>query len=266
MAAVPSSKKRILEDMHKLEQQGHTIINRPPPTSREELFLFPGASVEVFKELKRAYVAKPGDIFLVTYPKSGTTWMQQIVSLIKNNGVDDGVHVDDKWLWIDLFSHAEVKVNLQTTSFRFNLDIKKKLYEYSLCCIALIFIIISCLQQYSVHGAGLYKTHLPYSLVPGLSEDSPAKYIYVYRNPKDVAVSFYHHTQAVAGPIPWDKYVESFMTGGRYIHLGPIFDNHLEWWEHKGMLKNRITLYRSWFGLMAFWKIESNFAIKIVLS
>ena len=108
------------------------------------------------------------------------------------------------------------------------------MYEYSLCCIVLIFIIISCLQQYSAHGAGLYKTHLPYSLVPGLSEDSPAKYIYVYRNPKDVAVSFYHHTQAVAGPIPWDEYVESFMVGGKYVHLGPIFDNHLEWWEHKG--------------------------------
>ena len=108
------------------------------------------------------------------------------------------------------------------------------LLKYSLPCIA-VKIITSCLQQYSVHGAGLYKTHLPYSLVPGLSEDSPAKYIYVYRNPKDVAVSFYHHTQAVAGPIPWDEYVESFMTGGKYIHLGPIFENHLEWWEHKGI-------------------------------
>ena len=110
MAAAPSSKKKIFEHLSKLEQHGHTIINRPPPTTREELFLFPGAPVDVFKELKRDYVAKPGDMFLASYQKSGTTWMQQIMSLIKNNGVDDGVHVDDKWLWIDLFSHAEVEV------------------------------------------------------------------------------------------------------------------------------------------------------------
>ena len=95
-------------------------------------------------------------------------------------------------------------------------------------------ILASCLQQYSARGAGLYKTHLPYSLVPGLSEDSPAKYIYVYRNPKDAAVSYYHHTQAMVGPIPWDEYVESYMIGGGYIHLGPIFENLSEWCKHKG--------------------------------
>ena len=31
------------------------------------------------------------DVFIVSYPKTGTTWMQQIVKLILANGVDDGV-------------------------------------------------------------------------------------------------------------------------------------------------------------------------------
>ena len=32
------------------------------------------------------------DLFIVTYPKCGTTWMQQLVKLIRARGVDDNVH------------------------------------------------------------------------------------------------------------------------------------------------------------------------------
>ena len=76
----------------------------------------------------------------------------------------------------------------------------------------------------------MYKTHLPYSLVPGLSEDSPAKYIYVYRNPKDVAVSYYYQAQKTRGPISWDEFVDCFMKGGVFE---PIFEDHMEWWKHR---------------------------------
>ena len=114
MAAMPSTVKRIGEYLQKLGEQGQSVINRPQPTSREELFIYPGASVEVFRELKRDYVAKPGEVVVASYPKSGTTWMQHIVSLIKNNGVDDGEDLDDKWLWIDLFSREEVEVQERT--------------------------------------------------------------------------------------------------------------------------------------------------------
>ena len=31
----------------------------------------------------------PDDIYVVTYPKSGTSWTKQIVKLIKSNGVDE---------------------------------------------------------------------------------------------------------------------------------------------------------------------------------
>ena len=75
----------------------------------------------------------------------------------------------------------------------------------------------------------MFKSHLPYTLMPGLSADSPAKYIYVYRNPKDTAVSYHYHLQAIFGPIPWDNYFDMFINGE--VHLGPILENHIEWWE-----------------------------------
>ena len=41
------------------------------------------------------------DLFIVTYPKSGTTWMQQIVKLIRTNGVENGERVDQVVPWLE---------------------------------------------------------------------------------------------------------------------------------------------------------------------
>lgn len=69
--------------------------------------------------------------------------------------------------------------------------------------------------------------------MPGLTDKSPAKYIYVYRNPKDTAVSYYYHLKAIFGPtVAWDSYFDQFMKGE--VHLGSFFENHVEWWAHKG--------------------------------
>ena len=45
-------------------------------------------------ELKDFHL-RPDDLFIITYPKSGTTWMQQIVRLIANDGRDDGTIVTE---------------------------------------------------------------------------------------------------------------------------------------------------------------------------
>ena len=64
---------------------------------------------------------------------------------------------------------------------------------------------------------------------------SPAKYIYVARNPKDVAVSYFHHTKAFKHfqfNEDWDRFFELFLEGK--VSRGSWFDHVLGWWEHKG--------------------------------
>ena len=70
----------------------------------------------------------------------------------------------------------------------------------------------------------LMKSHLPYSTVPkGENEDTQCKYIYIARNPKDVAVSFfrfYENRNAIGNGYngPWKFFLNLFLDGkGEFV-------------------------------------------------
>ena len=79
-------------------------------------------------------------------------------------------------------------------------------------------------------------SHLPYHMMPGGNPaHSPAKYIYIIRNPKDVAVSHYHHMlhfSRLNYTSDWNTYFELFIKGD--VYYGSWFDHVLGWCEHKG--------------------------------
>ena len=65
---------------------------------------------------------------------------------------------------------------------------------------------------------------------------SVAKFIYVVRNPKDVAVSLYHHARLLKSSDfdgDWDCFFELFMQGKAV--MGSWFDHVIPWLKHKGM-------------------------------
>ena len=65
---------------------------------------------------------------------------------------------------------------------------------------------------------------------------SPAKYIYVAMNPKDVAVSLFYHMRKFIDyefTGDWDYFFECFINGK--VESGSWFDDVLEWWKHEGM-------------------------------
>lgn len=68
----------------------------------------------------------------------------------------------------------------------------------------------------------VFKSHLPYDLVPkgcGQAAKPQARYIYVMRNPKDVAVSLFEFVAKVSGreALSWDELFELFYQGKGYL-------------------------------------------------
>ena len=55
----------------------------------------------------------PGDLFVVTYPKSGTTWTQQIVKLIQRGGIDDSIQLNKTIPWLEEIGRDSALVRLQ---------------------------------------------------------------------------------------------------------------------------------------------------------
>ena len=135
------------------------------------------------------------DVWIVTYPKCGTTWTQQIVKLIRNNGEHDGMKITSSVPWLEAITiYPEVKIEELTRPRAF-------------------------------------KSHFPYSLMPcGPPHTTPCKYIFVVRNPKDVAVSLYFHIQKFC-PCSWDSFWNKYVSGD--LPFGNYFDHLLEWWPRR---------------------------------
>ncbi len=67
----------------------------------------------------------------------------------------------------------------------------------------------------------------------GTPAENPCKYVYIARNPKDVAVSYYHfeRDKSWSGGYsgPWEHWLELFRNGR--VQRGDWFDHVLGWWR-----------------------------------
>lgn len=138
------------------------------------------------------YRAQPGDIFVCTYPKCGTTWMQYIVYLLMHAGEP---LARDAPLG-SVFPHLE-EVGREAVA--------------------------------ALPAPRLIKTHLPKAMAPFAPG---ARYIYVARNPFDCVVSFYHHTRGFPQHYDFSNgtftdFFECFMKGE--VDFGDYFEHLLSW-------------------------------------
>lgn len=139
-----------------------------------------------------SYVPRLEDVFVVTFPKCGTTWVQCIAYGIYNNGQlpPDLATFLAKSPYIDLFGADAVE---------------------------------------AMPRPGTIKTHLPFDEGRFWSH---AKYIYVARNPYDVCVSLYNHTKAqtiaAKQPLTLDEFLQSFVAGD--VSFGSYLEGSLLPW------------------------------------
>ncbi|GFQ80522.1 sulfotransferase 1C4 [Trichonephila clavata] len=140
------------------------------------------------------YKPRPNDVFIVTYPKCGTTWAQEILLLLFREGEP-------------LLSPIEF---FRATPFLDTIGAK---------------------SAEDMPRPNAIKTHLPFHLIPWSEQ---AKYIYIARNPKDCCVSYFHHMTNIPPygfKGDFDQYFEFFLSGK--IDYEDYFDHLIGWYEHR---------------------------------
>ncbi|XP_036024546.1 amine sulfotransferase-like [Onychomys torridus] len=139
------------------------------------------------------------DVFLVTFPKSGTIWTQQILSSIFFEG------------------HRNSTENVQTMD-------RIPFFEYN----------IHNFDFTKMPSPRIFASHLPYYLVPKALKNKKTKILYVYRNPKDILTSYFHFTNLMANfeaANSMESFIQKFLEG-RVV--GSCWFDHIRgWYEHR---------------------------------
>ena len=142
--------------------------------------------------LRAALPARPHDVFIATFPKSGTTWMQQVVCMLCGEDAD-----------VDIQMRAPyIEAALATCAFT-----------------------LAALRN--LPSPRIFKTHaaspdLPVSGCVHGAPPSDAKVVVVVRDPRDVMVSLYYHSRSIKGISwqgTWDEWFEAFLDGSAPVPM-----------------------------------------------
>jgi Sulfotransferase domain len=161
-------------------------------------------NLERLKLIYYDFTPRPSDIFIATYPRSGTTWMQMILYQLTTDGVMNFDHISQK------FPYFEVDFGEAGNFDRFR-------------------------------SPRVFKTHLSSIWFP---KRWPVRYIYVIRDGKDVAVSFYNFRQSHFGfKDDFSTFFEKHFIRGGFTEIGSWFQHTSGWLNRRN---DRNILYLSY--------------------
>ncbi|XP_046356479.2 sulfotransferase 1C4-like [Haliotis rufescens] len=169
-------------------------------------FRYPLVDPETIKGLPQMKV-KDDDIFLLAYPKSGTHWLWEVTSMLLQGSANAIPH-----------SKSELMVEFRTQE------------------------VIDAFPA----SPRVLNTHVRYNQLPLQAREKKCRLIYLLRNPKDVALSYYHHHRSfkkVYGGYSgsFNDYLPFFLAGK--TDYGSWFDSVLQWEEDIKIQRDRHPIH-----------------------
>ncbi|XVF49912.1 hypothetical protein PTKIN_Ptkin04bG0054200 [Pterospermum kingtungense] len=170
-------------------------------------WLSPNLALKSALWIQHEFKVQPTDIFLASFPKTGTTWLKSLIfATINRTRFDFSTHplltsgAHDCFPFLDGYVHQ----SHETIS---DLD---------------------CLPP-----PRLLSTHFSFDLLPDSMITSGSKFVYICRDPKDVLVSNWFFLRKVRpkeiGPLSLQEAFELFCQG--ILHFGPYWDHVLGYWK-----------------------------------
>ncbi|XP_039719165.1 sulfotransferase 4A1 isoform X1 [Pteropus medius] len=175
-----------------------------PGEFESKYFEFHGVRLPPFCRGKMEEIAnfpvRPSDVWIVTYPKSGTSLLQEVVYLVSQGADPDEIGL-------------------------MNIDEQLPVLEYPQPGLDIIKELTS---------PRLIKSHLPYRFLPSDLHSGDSKVIYMARNPKDLVVAYYQfhrslRTMSYRGT--FQEFCRRFMNDK--LGYGSWFEHVQEFWEHR---------------------------------
>ncbi|KAL8531524.1 hypothetical protein ACS0TY_008209 [Phlomoides rotata] len=183
-------------------------------------FWYPPRYLQGTISCQKHFNVQDSDIFLVTSPKSGTTWLKAIIFTLLNRKRFDPLHAHPlltqnphhlvPYLEIDLYSDNKIPDLVSLSSPR------------------------------------LFSTHIPYVSFPESAKSKSCKIVYLCRNPKDTFVSLWHFTSKLRAP-EMGRYsiAEAFGMFCKGVSpYGPYWDHILEYWKQSKENPNRVLFLK----------------------
>ena len=183
-------------------------------------FYFPAITTESWiEEVTSSFRARDTDFFITSMFKCGTHWLAHIIELMKSSKkLSAQIHDRTTFLEIPMLD-----------------ELPEDMSQYG----ALSSIVPVKSEIAKLPAPRIFTTHFPFELVPF---NPSAKYIYIYRNPKDVVLSAYNHFAGVKHRTFEGSFDEFF---NYYVHTDFLgyFEHIKSYFEHKHLPNLYILSY-----------------------
>ncbi|XP_070555685.1 sulfotransferase 1C4-like isoform X1 [Ptychodera flava] len=173
------------------------------------------------EKIKNAEI-REDDIFLITFPKSGTHLLRYMMLLLLSDGEEDAATVDGRCVLLEI-ALVEDGDDPVAEAFKSRYADTKGVHMETLS------------------SPRFFASHLSYNLLPRQIEEKRPKVIYVARNPKDLLVSFLNMRRKMPEftlyPITLESVVDTFVDGSfnpfDVEDYGSWHEHVLAWWAKK---------------------------------